>query len=72
MGIWLCYNDWPIDQTNKDFTIALEPCTANTDSLSDAIGRNISSKINPRQTNKWSITLEVKKENKDKLLNARP
>lgn len=60
LGIWLCYGGWPEDSTEKDYTLALEPCSGRPDDLSVAIDRNESSKIGPGAMKKWSMNIELK------------
>lgn len=59
LGIWLCYGGWPEDRTEKDYTVALEPCSGRPDSLLEAIDRKESSKISPGEIKKWSMTIEI-------------
>ncbi|MBN2572879.1 MAG: hypothetical protein JXA68_12180 [Ignavibacteriales bacterium] len=59
LGIWLCYCGWPTDREEKHFTIALEPTTSNTDSLSEAIRNQSAKTINPKEIIKWEIIIKI-------------
>ncbi len=59
LGIWLCYGGWPERRGVKDYSIALEPTTANTDCLSEAILKGSSKSIKPGQLNNWFTKISI-------------
>lgn len=59
LGIWICYGGWPVDSVEKEYTLALEPCSGRPDDLSTAIDRNESSKMGPGATKKWSMNIKL-------------
>lgn len=59
LGIWLSYEGWPGDQAAKQFCVALEPCTAPTDSLAVAIEKDWATPLAPRATDRWQVELQV-------------
>lgn len=60
IGIWLCQGGWPIARTDKQFTVALEPCNGRPDSLAEAIRRNECSTVAAYGTMRWWMEIEVK------------
>lgn len=59
LGVWLCYNGWPENEAEKDITIALEPCSAPVDALSEGIDMKQASAIDPGETVHWSMDLQI-------------
>lgn len=59
LGIWLCYGGWPAGAKSNEYTVALEPASGCPDTLSDAISRNAALLLNPGQTARWSLAMEV-------------
>ena len=62
LGLWICFGAWPEDRDPKQYTVALEPCTAGCDSLTEAIAAGTARALNPGESTTWSLTLEVLKE----------
>ena len=59
LGIWVCQGGWPSPDRGH-FTAALEPCTARTDSLREAIEMGDGHVLQPGQNKRWELTLEVR------------
>ena len=59
LGIWLSYEGWPENQTPKQFCVALEPCTAPTDSLAIAIEKSWAIPLAPGATDHWQVEVHV-------------
>lgn len=59
LGLWLCYGGWPIDQTKKHYTIAIEPTTSNNDSLRQAIKNKSAKVILPNKKIRWTIIIKI-------------
>ncbi|MFH5831753.1 DUF5107 domain-containing protein [Halalkalibaculum sp. DA3122] len=55
LGIWLCYGGWPEDGEERSCTVSLEPTTAQTDSLSEAIKTGEAAKIKNNVIHQWEI-----------------
>jgi galactose mutarotase-like enzyme len=60
LGMWLCYGGWPATQPGRHHTIALEPCSGDTDSLEEASTRGQCEPLPPRQSRCWSLRLELR------------
>ncbi|MEW6507750.1 MAG: DUF5107 domain-containing protein [Bacteroidota bacterium] len=59
LGIWLCYGGWPEDNSNKHFTISLEPTNSCSNSLAEAIENNKCGIIHPLQKSEWKIEFMI-------------
>lgn len=59
LGLWLCYGGWPEDKTAKQYCVALEPCTAPTDSLASAIGQGLGRRLAPKAFDEWRVELRI-------------
>jgi galactose mutarotase-like enzyme len=59
LGLWLSYVGWPGNQTVKQFCVALEPCTAPTDSLAVAMEKSWATPLGPRATDRWQVEVRV-------------
>ena len=53
LGLWLCYGGWPENSTNRQYCVALEPCTSPVDSLSTAITAGRARTLSPGQCDLW-------------------
>ncbi len=60
VGIWICQGGWPIARADKQFTVALEPCSGRPDSLAEAIRRNECPAVAAHETLRWWMEIEVK------------
>jgi galactose mutarotase-like enzyme len=59
LGIWLSYAGWPESNSLKQFCVALEPCTAPTDSLAVAIRDGWARPLAPQSTDRWQVEVQV-------------
>lgn len=59
LGIWLCYGGWPEQTKDQDYTLALEPCSARTDSLSEACRWNEEQTIAPLHLKCWQFEISI-------------
>jgi hypothetical protein len=59
LGIWQSYGGWPAGRALRQQCVALEPCTAPTDSLADAIKRGCARKLAPQDVDQWEIAIEI-------------
>lgn len=57
LGLWLCYGGWPENSTNRQYCVALEPCTSPVDSLSAAIDAGRARTLPPGQCDLWWMRL---------------
>ena len=60
LGVWLSYGGWPADRDSKQFCVALEPCTAPTDSLAVALRKGWARTLDPKQSDGWQVELQVR------------
>jgi galactose mutarotase-like enzyme len=58
-GLWLCQGGWPESRADKQFTVALEPCSGRPDSLAEAIRRNECVVLASGKTVRWWMEIEV-------------
>lgn len=59
VGLWLCYGGWPEDKTARQQSVAIEPCTAPTGSLSEALRSKEALTLAPDATVAWKIDIGV-------------
>ena len=59
LGIWICQGGWPLSRNNKQFTVALEPCTGRPDSLEEAIRRSECSIVEAHGKKRWWLEIKV-------------
>jgi len=59
LGLWICQGGWPEDRADKQFTVALEPCSGRPDSLAEAIRRNECVMLAANQTARWWMEIEL-------------
>lgn len=60
VGLWICQGGWPESRADKQFTVALEPCSGCPDSLAEAIRRNECVVLARGETVRWWMEIEVK------------
>lgn len=59
MGLWICSGAWPESGAEKQYTVALEPTTCNTDSLVHAyLNRTIRS-LDAREHFRWQLEIQL-------------
>ena len=59
LGIWLCYGGWPESSQQKDYTVALEPCSSRPDSLNEAIKWGEQKSIRPKDISTWELEILI-------------
>ena len=59
LGLWLCYGGWPEGKNNRQYCVALEPCTAPGDSLATAMEKGWARKLSSGEEHKWWIKITV-------------
>jgi galactose mutarotase-like enzyme len=59
LGLWLCYGGWPENAASRQQCVALEPCTAEGDSLETAMKQGRAPKLNPGAEDHWSLEFQV-------------
>jgi len=59
LGVWLCYGGWPVDTKEKEYTLALEPCSARPDSLAEACKWGDQQQIFPLSIKCWEMDISV-------------
>jgi len=55
LGLWICYGGWPDHSAARQQCVALEPCTADVDSLAGASSRGRARQLAPRAEHHWSL-----------------
>jgi hypothetical protein len=53
LGLWLCYGGWPENHADRQYCVALEPCTSPVDSLCAAIDAGHARTLAPGQCDFW-------------------
>jgi len=59
LGLWICQGGWPVSRADKQFTVALEPCSGRPDSLAEAIRRSECVMLAANETARWWMEIEV-------------
>ncbi|MCC5942993.1 MAG: DUF5107 domain-containing protein [Balneolaceae bacterium] len=59
LGIWLCYGGWPNSSKQKDYTVALEPCSSRPDSLNEAIKWGEHKSLEPKNVSTWELEVQI-------------
>lgn len=59
LGLWLCYGGWPEGQATRQHCVALEPCTAQGDSLAAAVRENRARRLVPQACDTWELELRI-------------
>lgn len=59
LGMWLCYGGWPIEGSQRQQCVALEPCTSPVDSLAQAIAMGQASELMAHGTEEWQVVIEI-------------
>jgi galactose mutarotase-like enzyme len=60
LGLWLCYGGWPPDRDCRQHCVAIEPCIADTDSLTEAIGKGRAKTLAPAQLHFWKMQIHIR------------
>ncbi len=59
MGLWICSGAWPELGVEKQYTVALEPTTSNTDSLASADLNGTVRRLNAREHCRWKLKVQL-------------
>lgn len=59
LGLWICYGGWPERGVNRQQCVALEPCTADGDSLALTAARGRARRLGAKMEAHWSLDLDV-------------
>ena len=59
LGLWICNGAWPEQGSPKQYTVALEPTTANTDSLLKVQGTAVNQRLESQQSFEWWLELDL-------------
>jgi len=59
MGLWICSGAWPESGTEKQYTVALETTTCNTDSLAHAYLNKTFRSLNAREHFSWQLEIQL-------------
>ncbi len=59
LGLWLCYGGWPEGRENRQYCVALEPCTGPADSLATAVARGWAMSLAPGHSYAWWMRIET-------------
>jgi galactose mutarotase-like enzyme len=59
-GLWLCNGGWPPGALKKHHTVALEPSSGRSDSLSEAFARGEASRLAPGERRAWWLRIELR------------
>lgn len=59
LGLWLCYGGWPEDRTARQQCVAIEPCTASTGTLSEAIASGEALTLASGALASWKVDIGV-------------
>src|SRR5580698_856348 len=59
LGLWICSGAWPSTGVAKQYTVAIEPTTSDSDSLESAVRNGTSRTLNAREHFKWRLDFEL-------------
>lgn len=59
IGLWLCYGGWPDNENGGDYTIAIEPATAEFDSLNRAEKNGQATEIAAGESRTWNLEMRI-------------
>lgn len=59
LGLWICYGGWPENGATRQQCVALEPCTAQGDSLATAVAQGRARTTGPLAEEQWSLELRT-------------
>jgi hypothetical protein len=58
-GLWICAGAWPSVGTAKQYTVAIEPTTSDSDSLISVAQRGTSRTLNARELFSWRVEFQL-------------
>jgi hypothetical protein len=59
LGLWICAGAWPSTGVAKQYTVAIEPTTSDSDSLESAVRNGTSRTLNAREHFRWRLDFEL-------------
>ena len=59
VGLWICQGGWPESRADKQFTVALEPCSGRPDSLAEAMRRKEGVVLARGKKARWWMEIEL-------------
>ncbi|WP_158941659.1 hypothetical protein [Granulicella sp. S190] len=59
VGLWICAGAWPSSGAAKQYTIAIEPTTSNSDSLESAVRNGTARRLNAREHVRWRMEFQL-------------
>lgn len=59
LGLWICHGAWPDDRVERQYTVALEPTTSNTDSILIATRNGTARVLHARERLQWRVELHL-------------
>jgi hypothetical protein len=59
LGLWICSGAWPETETEKQYTVALEPTTSSVDSLASADQNGTARSLGARRRCQWRLELRL-------------
>jgi galactose mutarotase-like enzyme len=59
IGLWICSGAWPQTGVERQYTVALEPTTSNTDSLATAVRGGTARNLGAGQLCRWRLEIEL-------------
>jgi hypothetical protein len=59
LGLWICAGTWPSTGVAKQYTVAIEPTTSDSDSLETAVRNGTSRTLNGREQFSWRLDLQL-------------
>lgn len=59
LGLWICFGGWPEGKANRQQCVAIEPCTAAMDSLTEAIAKGVAKRLEPGESASWPMRIRI-------------
>lgn len=59
LGLWICSGAWPERSGTKQYTVALEPTTADFDSLAEAHRSGRTHSLGGRESRRWELEVQL-------------
>jgi galactose mutarotase-like enzyme len=59
LGLWISLGTWPDGRDERQYTVALEPTTSDSDSLANAIRNGSACTLNARERSHWKIEIRL-------------
>ena len=59
LGLWISLGTWPDSRKERQYTVALEPTTADSDSLETAMRNGSACTLNARECSRWKVEFRL-------------